>query len=151
MGVSPQKEPMLNPYKNQIMKKFLVIAVAAIAAVALTASVSASDNDATEGTISFESASMPSLNCSISMKDAISLYRYVPGNIVGICGEHYTAVRNKCFQSSSFTHEGVKVRVRQSNGDRVTIELSVPGYKITANDVSWDDLELMFIGLNGEG
>ena len=133
------------------MKKFLVIAVAAFAAIALTASVSASNNPAAEGTISFESASMPALNCSVSMKDAISIYRFAPGNIVGICEEQYMEVRDKCSESSSFTHEGVQVRVKQRNGDRVTIELSVPGYKITANNVSWDDLELMFVGLNGQG
>ena len=133
------------------MKKFIIVVIAAVAAIALTASVSASNHPSAEGTISFESSSMPALNCSVSMKDAISIDRFAPGNIAGICEEQYMEVRRKCSKSSSFTHEGVKDCVKERNGDRVSIELSVPGYKITANNVRWDDLELMFVGLNGQG
>lgn len=127
------------------MKKVIVIAVSAIAAIALTASVSASDSIPSEGRVSFESAAMPALNCTMSIGNVRDIYRLVPGNIEDICRKEYVAVHNKCNTKSHFTHEGVDVRVKE-NGRTVTIEFRFSGYKIVASDVTWAELDNLFIG-----
>lgn len=127
------------------MKKTLILLVAAVvAAITLTASVTASDGAVREGTLSFESAAAPALNFTLPMHRAADIYPLLPANITGICAREYDSVRRKCQTSSNFTHEGVKVRVKPSNGSTVTIELSVSGYKITAADVSWEELDRLF-------
>ena len=127
------------------MKKIIVIAVAAITAIALTASVSASDSIPSEGKVSFESASMPALNCTMSIGNVRDIYRLVPGNIEDVCRKEYVAVHNKCNTKSHFTHEGVDVRIKE-NGNTVTIEFRFSGYKIVASDVTWAELDNLFIG-----
>jgi hypothetical protein len=127
------------------MKKIIVIALAAIAAIALTASVSASDSIPSEGRVSFESAAMPALNCTMSIGNLRDIYRLVPGNIEDICRKEYVAVHTKCNTKSHFTHEGVDVRVKE-NGRTVTIEFRFSGYKIVASDVTWAELDNLFIG-----
>lgn len=127
------------------MKKIIVIAVAVITAIALTASVSASDGIPSEGKVSFESASVPALNCTMSIGNVRDIYWLVPGNIEDICRKEYVAVRNKCNTKTHFTHEGVDVRVKE-NGRTVTIEFRFSGYKIVASDVTWAELDNLFIG-----
>ena len=127
------------------MKKITVIAIAALAAIALTASVSASDSIPSEGKVSFESASVPALNCTMSIGNVRDIYWLVPGNIEDICRKEYVAVRNKCNTKTHFTHEGVDVRVKE-NGRTVTIEFRFSGYKIVASDVTWAELDNLFIG-----
>ena len=127
------------------MKKIIVIAVAAITAIALTASVSASDSIPSEGKVSFESAAMPALNCTMSIGNVRDIYRLVPGNIEDVCRKEYVAVHNKCNTKSHFTHEGVDVRIKE-NGNTVTIEFRFSGYKIVASDVTWAELDNLFIG-----
>lgn len=127
------------------MKKIIVIAIAALAAIALTASVSASDSIPSEGKVSFESASVPALNCTMSIGNVRDIYWLVPGNIEDICRKEYVAVRNKCNTKTHFTHEGVDVRVKE-NGRTVTIEFRFSGYKIVASDVTWAELDNLFIG-----
>ncbi len=127
------------------MKKITVIAIAALAAIALTASVSASDSIPSEGKVSFESASVPALNCTMSIDKVRDIYWLVPGNIEDICRKEYVAVRNKCNTKTHFTHEGVDVNVKE-NGRSVTIEFRFSGYKIVASDVTWAELDNLFIG-----
>lgn len=127
------------------MKKIIVIAIAALAAIALTASVSASDSIPSEGKVSFESASVPALNCTMSIGNVRDIYWLVPGNIEDICRKEYVAVRNKCNTKTHFTHEGVDVRVKE-NGRTVTIEFRFSRYKIVASDVTWAELDNLFIG-----
>lgn len=80
------------------MKKIIVIALAALAAIALTAFVSASDSLSSEGKVSLESTATPALNCTLSIGNAEALYRLVPG------------------------------------------------YKIVASDVTWAELDQLFLG-----
>lgn len=127
------------------MKKAIIIIAAAIAAIAFTASISASGNIPSQGVVSFESSAMPALNCSMSLQNARNLFVLIPGNIQDICREEYKNVSNKCSRSSSFTHEGVYVRVTRNDGQSATIVFTVPGYKITAQDVSWKELDGMFL------
>ena len=127
------------------MKKIIVIALAAIAAFTLTASVNASDSIPLEGKVSFESAAMPALNCTMSIGNVRSIYRLIPGNIEELCRKEYVAVHNKCNAKSHFTHEGVDVRVKD-NGGTVSIEFRFSGYKIVASDVTWAELDNLFIG-----
>lgn len=127
------------------MKKIIVIAVAAITAIALTASVSASDSIPSEGKVSFESAAIPALNCTMSIGNVRDIYRLIPGNIEDICRKEYVAVHNKCNTKSHFMHEGVDVRIKE-NGKTVTIEFRFSGYKIVASDVTWAELDSLFIG-----
>ena len=128
------------------MKKILVLAIAAIATIAtLSAFAGASDAITSEGKVSFESATMPALNCSVSIGHARDMYRLVPGNIENICRKEYVTIRQKCNSRSHFSHEGVDVRVKD-NGKTVTIEFRTSGYKIVASDVTWTELDNMFIG-----
>ena len=128
------------------MKKILVLAIAAIATIAtLSAFASTSDSNSPKGKVSFESAAMPALNCSVSIGHAMDMYRLVPGNIEDICRKEYVAIRQKCNSRSHFTHEGVDVRIKD-NGKTVTIEFRPSGYKVVASDVTWTELDNMFIG-----
>lgn len=130
------------------MKKVIIIIVATVATIAFTASISASNNNPSQGVVSFESSAMPTLNCSMSLQNARNLFVLIPGNIQDICREEYKKVSNKCSRSSSFTHEGVYVRVTHNDGQLATIVFTVPGYKITAQDVSWKELDGMFLGID---
>ncbi len=128
------------------MKKILVLAIAAIATIAtLSAFAGASDAITSEGKVSFESAAMPTLNCSVSIGHAMDMYRLVPSNIEDVCRKEYIAIRQKCNSRSHFSHEGVDVRVKD-NGKTVTIEFRTSGYKVVASDVTWTELDNMFIG-----
>ena len=127
------------------MKKIIVIAVAAITAIALTASVSASDSIPSEGKVSFEPAAIRALNCRMSIGNVRDIYRLIPSNIEDICRKEYVAVHNKCNTKSHFMHEGVDVRIKE-NGKTVTIEFRFSGYKIVASDVTWAELDSLFIG-----
>ena len=127
------------------MKKTLLIVIAALAAtVVLCSAVSGHSGNASTGTVSFESARMPALNCSMPMATADRIFQLLPGNIVHLCKDEYKAVRGKCNRSSRFTHEGVSVRVTRNDGATVSVEFSVPGYKVTAQDVSWAELDDLF-------
>lgn len=132
------------------MKRFIAIVIAATAAiVTLTASISAADNNSA-GTVSFESSSMPTLNCTVSIAHAKEIYRLIPGNIADICEKEYVSVQRKCSTRSHFTHEGVDIRVSVS-GETVTIIFSVSGYKVTASNVTWNELDNIFLGRNERG
>lgn len=127
------------------MKKIIVLAIAAVAAVvSLSAFASASDT-ASEGKVSFESTSMPALNCTMSIGHAWEIYRLVPFNIEDVVRQEYVTVRQKCKSRSRFTHEGVDVRVKD-NGETVSIELGISSCKLTFSDVTWRELDNMFIG-----
>lgn len=144
----------LGMYNNQIttvMKKTLIVLVtASIAAITLTASVAASDNAHGQGTVSFESRSLPSLNFTMPLRQAAQIYSLAPENIRTICDGEYKAVRGKCLSSSRFSYAGVQVRKVDDNGTVATIELSMPGYKVTIKNVLWDDLDQIFIGADGQ-
>ncbi len=138
------------------MKKFFILFVAAVAAaLTLTAAVSAPDSASAsghwEGTVSFESAAMPALNCSMPLGRVASLYELAPENINGLCAREYETIRQRLRSSSSFTYQGVRVRKLQDSGKTVTLELSFQGYKLTVKDALWEDLDHLFASLNGEG
>lgn len=131
------------------MKKIIVIAATAIAAViALTAAVSAPENISSEGKVAFESSALPVLNCTMAIDRVRDIYFLVPGNIDDVCRMEYIAIREKCGSRSRFTHEGVDVQVRD-NGGNVTIVFSISGYKLTVSNVTWKELDNIFIGPNG--
>lgn len=135
-------------YNNQnatVMKKIIVLLVTAIAAITFTAAVSASDSISSDGTVSFESASMPVLNFTMPFQRAESICNLLPSNLRDICAKEYKTVRSKYGYSSRFTHEGVSVRV-MDNGQTVTVELSAQGYKLTAGNVTWEELDRLFGG-----
>ena len=133
------------------MKKTLIVLVAAaIAAITLTASVAASDSAHGQGTVSFESKSLPSLNFTMPLRQAAQIYSLAPENIRTICDGGYKTVRDKCLSSSRFSYAGVQVRKVDDNGAATTIELSSPGYKVTIKNVLWDDLDRIFIGTGGQ-
>jgi hypothetical protein len=133
------------------MKKTIILLVAVIVTVVtLTASVNASDSAHGQGTVSFESKAMPVLNFTIPIKRVVDIYLLVPENISGICSGQYEVVKNKCHLSSSFIHEGVKVRKIKDDGTSVSLELSLPGYEVTVKDALWENLDQIFIGANGQ-
>ena len=130
------------------MRNALIIIILALAAITLSASIIKTTSPSSDGTVTFECASMPALNCSIQLDDASKIYSLVPGNIRDICEEQYVVVSDKCSRSSRFSYEGVNVRVLKNDGKIATVEFSVPGYKITARDVAWRDLDIMFVGVH---
>ena len=134
------------------MKKTLILLAAAlVAAVTLTAAASSSDNAGLQGTVSFESASMPALNFTMPLHRAADIYPLVPDNIREICAREYATVRTRCQSSSDFRHEGVKVRVQQQPGtSALTVSLSSSGYTVTASNVRWQDLDALFAAGGGE-
>ena len=127
------------------MKKIIILAIAAIAAtIALCSFAAAEENIPSSGTVTLESVSVPALNFSMPASRAVQILALMPDSIVDACRQEYRAVRTKCNTSSRFTHEGVQVRVTGRNGSTVSIEFSVPGYKVSANDVSWTELDAFF-------
>lgn len=131
-------------------KMFLIVIAAAAATLTLSAFASAPDNYSSQGEVSFESLAMPALNCTVSMEHAQSIYRLIPSNITDICEKEYATVQKKCNSRSHFTHEGVDVQIVE-NGEYVTIVFSVSGYKVTARNVTWSELDAMFTGSNARG
>ncbi len=127
------------------MKKTILIVIAALAAIfVLCSAATAFSENASSGSVSFESTQMPALNCSMQMAAASQIFHLLPGNIADMCRNEYKAVRGKCAQSSSFTHEGVRVRVTENNGTTVSVVFSVPNYKVVARNVSWVELDRLF-------
>lgn len=131
------------------MKRILILALVAIATTITlcSATTSISDNAST-GTVQFESTSMPSLNFSMPVSRARDIYRLMPESVTSACVNEYEAVQSKSLRSSSFTHEGVKVR-KIGDNPSMTFVFSVPGYKVTVSEVSWEDLDLLFIKTAG--
>ena len=128
------------------MKKIIILLLAAIvAAVTLCSATSYVAGTSANGTIRFESTSTPALNCTLPMSRAAAIYRLLPESVTALCADEYDAVRSKCLRSSSFTHEGVKVK-RTGNDPSMTLTFSTSGYKVTVSDVSWADIELLFNG-----
>lgn len=134
-----------NKAKNtSIMKKFIIITIAAIVAtVTLCSSSSSLTGNSSNGTVRFESTSIPALNFSMPVSRATDIFRLMPESVTSACITEYEAVREKCHHSSSFTHEGVKVRKTGENPS-MTFDFSIPGYKMTVSDVSWEDLDVLF-------
>ena len=126
------------------MKKFIIITIAAIVATVTLCSASSSlTGNSSNGTVRFESTSTPALNFSMPITRATAIFRLMPESVTTTCINEYEVVRKKCLNTSSFTHEGVKVRVTGENPS-MTFDFSVPGYKVTVSDVSWDDLDVLF-------
>ena len=134
---------MYNNQNASVMKKIIVLLVTAIAAITFTAAVSASDSVPSQGTVSFESASMPALNFTVPFQRAESICSLLPSNLRDICAKEYRTARSKYGTSSRFTHKGVSIRV-MDNGQTVTLELSNQGYKLTAGNVTWEELDRLF-------
>ena len=126
------------------MKKFIIITIAAIvAAVTLCSASSSLTGNSSDGTVRFESTSIPALNFSMLVSRATAIFRLMPESVTSACINEYQTVRRKCLRTSSFTHEGVKVRMTGENPS-MTFDFSVPGYKVTVSDVSWEDLDALF-------
>ena len=132
------------------MKRILIIVLVAVAAtITLCSATSAFSDNASKGTVQFESTSMPSLNFTMQVSRARDIYRLMPESVTAVCVNEYEAVRSKSLRSSSFPHEGVKVR-KTGDDSSMTFVFSVPGYKVTVSEVSWEDLDLLFIGTAGK-
>ena len=126
------------------MKKFIIITIAAIVATVTLCSASSSlTGNSSNGTVRFESTSTPALNFSMPITRATAIFRLMPESVTTACINEYEVVRKTCLNTSSFTHEGVKVRMTGENPS-MTFDFSVPGYKVTVSDVSWDDLDVLF-------
>lgn len=128
------------------MKRILILSIAAIAAtITLCSAASSLSGNSSNGTVRFESSSTPALNFTMPVSQATNIYRLMPESVTRLCDSEYEAVRNKCLRSSSFTHEGVRV-TKTGDNPSMTFVFSVPGYKVTVSDVSWEDLDFLFIG-----
>ena len=125
------------------MKKFLIIIVAAIAAITLCSATLNESDSTLSGSVRFESTSMPSLNFTMSVSRANDIYKLMPESFAETCASEYKAVRLKAGKYTRFPHEGVSV-TRTGNDPSMTIVFSKPGYKVIVSDVSWADLDLMF-------
>ncbi len=131
------------------MKKIIIIAVAAVAAIAVFTAKAGTTNDSpVKGTVSFESSVMPALNCTMSIDQVWDIYRLIPLNIDDVCRNEYINIRQKCESRAHFTHEGVDVQTKDVGGN-VSIVFSYKGYKLTVKNVTWRELDNMFIGSDG--
>ena len=128
------------------MKKFIFFTLAAIvAAVTLSSATVNQAGGSSDGTVRFESSAMPAQNFTMPVSRAADIYRLMPDSVTALCGSEYEAIRDKSANSASFTHQGVTVK-RTGENPSMTFTFSAPGYKIIVSDVSWDDLDLLFIG-----
>ena len=93
------------------MKKFIIFTLAAIvAAVTLSSATINLTGSTSNGSVRFESSSVPALNFTMPVSRAADIYRLMPDSITALCGSEYEAVRAKSFKSTSFTHQGVTVK-----------------------------------------
>lgn len=131
------------------MRKSLFINVALIATIlSLCSAIAAtSSNNILPGTVRFESTEMPALNFSIPVSRAADIYRLLPSSFTDVCRQEYIAVLDKCNQSHSVNHDGVKIRWFGVNPN-LTFVFSVPGYKLTVTDVSIETMDSIFSGKN---
>ena len=133
-----------------VMKKFIIFILAAIvAAVTLSSATVNLAGGTFDGTVRFESSAMPALNFTMPISRAADIYRLMPESITVLCGSEYESVRDKSVRSRSFTHQGVTVK-RMGENPSMTFTFTVPGYRVIVSDVSWDDLDLLFIGNAGK-
>ena len=135
-----------NTQIKTVMNKLIIFTVAAIvAAVTLSSATVNLAGGSSDSTVRFESTAMPALNFTMPVSRAADIYRLMPESITDLCGSEYEAVRDKTFKSTSFTHQGVTVK-RTGENPSMTFTFSVPGYRVIVSNVSWDDLDLLFIG-----
>ena len=135
-----------NTQIKTVMNKLIIFTVAAIvAAVTLSSATVNLAGGSSDSTVRFESTAMPALNFTMPVSRAADIYRLMPESINDLCGSEYEAVRDKTFKSTSFTHQGVTVK-RTGENPSMTFTFSVPGYRVIVSNVSWDDLDLLFIG-----
>ena len=128
------------------MKKFIIFTLAAIfAAVTLSSATINLTGSTSNGSVRFESSTVPALNFTMPVSRAADIYRLMPDSVIALCGSEYEAVRSKSSNSASFTHQGVSVK-RTGENPSMTFTFSVPGYKVIVSDVSWDELDLLFTG-----
>ena len=76
---------------------------------------------------------------------AADIYRLLPTSITDVCRQEYEAVLDKCNQSHSVSHEGVKIQWSGANPD-LTFVFKVPGYKLTVSGVSVEAMDGIFYG-----
>ena len=127
------------------MKKIMLIAIAAIAAViSLCSAASAvlSDNSSA-GTVSLESSAVPALNCTMSISRAEDIIHLLPESITSLCKQEYVTVKGKCRNHSNFKYEGVNISLAGTDPS-LNITFSVPGYKVIVDNVSWTTLDSLF-------
>lgn len=128
------------------MKKVLVIALATITAVVILCSAASaviSSGNTSNGVIYFESTNSPALNFSLPVSRAEEIYQLLPESVTTVCEQEYTLVRNKCSRTKSFTHEGVSIKYTGVDPS-MSFVFSIPGYKLTVNEVSWNTIDKMF-------
>ena len=125
------------------MKKYIILLAAVVAALTLCSATAGLAGTSSDGTVRFESSSMPALNFTMPVSQAESIYRLMPESVTALCTGEYGTVRGKCIRSSSFTHKGVKV-TRTGDSPSMTIALSFSGYRLTVSGVSWEELDALF-------
>ena len=108
------------------MKKFIIITLAALVAAVTLCSATANLSGITStGTVRFESSSVPALNFSMPMSRAAEIFRLMPESVTSVCVNEYAAVRDKSLRSSSFTHQGVKIR-KSGENPSMTVGFTAP-------------------------
>lgn len=134
-------EGMFNHLFKNKMKKIIAVSIAAIAAT-IVLSAFGSENGS-KGTIRFESTDMPALNFTMPVSRAADIFMLLPESVTSVCCREYAIVRGQCNNTSQFTYEGVNI---QCAGADPTLQFvfTVPGYKLSVSDVSWDTLDDLF-------
>lgn len=130
------------------MKKIIITTIAAVAAI-LALSSFAGTTGTSDGTVSFEAASAPALNCTLSMQNAAGIYRLLPENLAECARKEYTGIRQKSRSRSHFTHDGVDIRIKDA-GATLDIVFTLNGYKVKVCDVTWETLDNLFAASEAE-
>ena len=137
---------MFNIKKHIKMKKIITILAIVASATLCTAAIAYAVEGASgtaKGIVHFESTGMPALNFTMPVSRAADIYRLLPESVTSVCCQEYEVVRDKCSRSARFTYEGVQIQCA-GTGQALIFVFSVPGYRLTVADVSWETLDALF-------
>jgi len=124
------------------MKKFIVITIAAIAALVLTSSV-VKATVAPQNQETVELTGMSTLNFKMSMDRAASIFSLLPDNIRQMAIQEYNSVKGICQNKKDFNYQGVNVKT-QGSADELNFTFTYQGYNVKVNNTSWEHLDQIF-------
>lgn len=127
------------------MKNYLKFIISAIAVALLSATLVSAFNGSSskEGTIQIISEANPSLNYSMSLDNAESIYKLLPEDIKSQCKKEYSTLSTKCRKSKDFIYQGVRIKA-SSSSNIVSIEFSFKGYTLKVKNTTWEYLDGLF-------
>lgn len=127
------------------MKNYLKFIFSAIAVTLLSVTIVNAFNGSSskEGTIQILSESNPSLNYSMSLDNAESIYKLLPEEIKNQCKKEYAHLSTKCRKTKDFIYQGVRIKANSASSI-VSIEFNYKGYTVKVKNTTWEYLDQLF-------